>query len=120
MGDSLPTSYLVQQERNPVTASYLHDPGVQVIEVFSWNQLPRFFWALNPRSPRATPRVEGCQSWRDSTLSSASNAISATGGAPIARSPAATLERPRSGYPRHPSGVSALQPSRSYTSFSYS
>jgi len=90
MGDSLPTSYLVQQERNPVTASYLHDLGVQVIEVFSWNQLPRFFWALNPRSPRATPRVEGCQSWRDSTLSSASNAISATGGAPIARSACAT------------------------------
>jgi hypothetical protein len=50
MGDSLPKSYLVQQERDPVMARFLEDLGVHVIELFSWNELPSFLWQLNPES----------------------------------------------------------------------
>lgn len=50
MGDNLPTSYLVQENKDPVTGQYLADLGVQVIELFSWNELPRFLWQLNPNS----------------------------------------------------------------------
>jgi hypothetical protein len=51
-GDNLPTSYLVQEYQDPVTGQYLADLGVQVVELFSWNELPRFLWAINPTEGR--------------------------------------------------------------------
>lgn len=50
MGDHLPSSYLVQQWVDPVTVRYLHSLGVEVIELFSWNYLPRFLQDINPES----------------------------------------------------------------------
>ncbi len=40
MGGNLPMSYLVQEHNDPVTGEYLARIGVQVIELFSWNELP--------------------------------------------------------------------------------
>jgi hypothetical protein len=48
MGDHLPNSYLVQQWVDPVTVRYLRSLGVEVIELFSWNYLPRFLQDINP------------------------------------------------------------------------
>jgi hypothetical protein len=48
MGDNMPMSYLVQEHKDPVTAEYLARIGVQVIELFRWNELPRFLHQLNP------------------------------------------------------------------------
>jgi hypothetical protein len=48
MGDHLPRSYLVQQRVDPVTVRYLRSLGVEVIELFSWNYLPRFLQDVNP------------------------------------------------------------------------
>jgi len=47
MGDHLPTSYLVQEHKDPVTGEYLAQLGVEVIELFSWNELPHFLHQLN-------------------------------------------------------------------------
>lgn len=48
MGDAMPASYLVQQHVDPVTLGYLRSLDVEVIELFSWNELPRFLAAINP------------------------------------------------------------------------
>lgn len=48
MGSNMPASYLVQENRDPITEEYLAQIGVQVIELFSWNELPRFLHQLNP------------------------------------------------------------------------
>jgi len=48
MGDAMPTSYLVQQRTDPVTSRYLQALDVEVIELFSWNELPRFLRDINP------------------------------------------------------------------------
>jgi len=48
MGDDLPPSYLVQQRTDPVTRRYLRALGVEVVELFSWNALPRFLQDINP------------------------------------------------------------------------
>ncbi len=37
---NLPMSYLVQEHNDPVTGEYLARIGVQMIELFSWNELP--------------------------------------------------------------------------------
>jgi hypothetical protein len=50
MGENLPTSYLVQEHKDPVTGEYLARIGVEVIELFGWNELPRFLHQLNPLS----------------------------------------------------------------------
>jgi hypothetical protein len=48
MGDAMPTSYLVQQQLDSVTRSYLNSLNVETIELFSWNELPRFLRDINP------------------------------------------------------------------------
>ncbi len=48
MGGDLPISYLVQQHLDPVTKRYVESLGVEVIELFSWNNLPRFLHDINP------------------------------------------------------------------------
>lgn len=48
MGSNMPASYLVQEHKDPITEEYLAHIGVQVIELFSWNELPRFLHQLNP------------------------------------------------------------------------
>jgi hypothetical protein len=50
MGDAMPTSYLVQQRVDPVMREYLQSLDVKVIELFSWNELPRFLRAINPEA----------------------------------------------------------------------
>lgn len=52
MGDALPTSYLVQQQLDPVTRRYVQSLGVEVVELFSWNNLPRFLHDINPSTQR--------------------------------------------------------------------
>jgi hypothetical protein len=49
MREHLPTSYLVQEYRHSVMAQYLAELGVEVIELFSWNELPGFLRAINPQ-----------------------------------------------------------------------
>jgi hypothetical protein len=53
MGNHLPISYIVQEHRDPVTAEYLARLAVEVIELFSWNELPRFLHELNPAATEA-------------------------------------------------------------------
>lgn len=48
MAGDLPASYLVQQRTDAVTTRYLGSLGVKVIELFSWNELPRFLRDINP------------------------------------------------------------------------
>jgi hypothetical protein len=48
MGDAMPTSYLVQQRVDPVMRGYLRSLEVEVVELFTWNELPRFLRAINP------------------------------------------------------------------------
>ena len=48
MGDAMPTSYLVQQRVDPVMRGYLRSLDVEVVELFTWNELPRFLHAINP------------------------------------------------------------------------
>lgn len=48
MGDAMPTSYLVQQRVDPVMRGYLRSLDVEVVELFTWNELPRFLRAINP------------------------------------------------------------------------
>jgi hypothetical protein len=50
MGESMPTSYLIQERLDRVTARYLAELGVEVIELFSWNELPGFLRRLNPEA----------------------------------------------------------------------
>jgi hypothetical protein len=53
MGDAMPTSYLVQQRIDPVMREYLESLDVKVVELFSWNELPRFLHAINPEADPA-------------------------------------------------------------------
>lgn len=53
MGDAMPTSYLIQERVNPVLRRYLQSLDVTVVELFSWNELPRFLHAINPESDPA-------------------------------------------------------------------
>jgi hypothetical protein len=39
----------VQEQLDPVTRRYLESLGVQVVELFSWNNLPQFLYDINPR-----------------------------------------------------------------------
>jgi len=48
MGEHLPPSYLVQQRTDSVTRRYLRALGVEVVELFSWNDLPQFLQDINP------------------------------------------------------------------------
>lgn len=48
MGDHTPTSYVVQQRVDPVTSRYLQSLDVEAVELFSWNELPRFLRDINP------------------------------------------------------------------------
>lgn len=48
MGEAMPTSYLVQEHADPVTRRYLESLKVEIISLFSWNELPRFLQAINP------------------------------------------------------------------------
>jgi hypothetical protein len=48
MGDGMPTSYLVQQRVDPVMREYLESLDMKVVELFTWNELPRFLRAINP------------------------------------------------------------------------
>ena len=48
MADAMPTSYLVQESTDPVTRRYLASLEVEVVELFSWNELPRFLRSINP------------------------------------------------------------------------
>jgi hypothetical protein len=43
------SSYLVQQRVDPVMREYLGSLDVKVVELFSWNELPRFLRAINRR-----------------------------------------------------------------------
>jgi SIR2-like domain len=54
MGEAMPISYLVQEHTDPVTPRYLRSLAVEVISLFSWNQLPAFLQALNPGLPGAS------------------------------------------------------------------
>lgn len=48
MGEGMPVSYLVQEHADAVTRRYLKSLAVEVINLFSWNQLPGFLVAINP------------------------------------------------------------------------
>jgi hypothetical protein len=48
MGGNLPTSYLVQRRLDSVTRRYVNSLGVEVIELFTWNDLPQFIQGINP------------------------------------------------------------------------
>ena len=48
MGEAMPMSYLVQERTDPITRRYLKSLAVEVITLFSWNELPRFLRAINP------------------------------------------------------------------------
>jgi hypothetical protein len=50
MGDNLPTSYVVQQHLDAVTRRYVESLGVEVVELFSWNNLPQFLHEINPQT----------------------------------------------------------------------
>jgi hypothetical protein len=50
MGDDMPTSFVVQQHLDPVTRRYLESLSVEVVELFSWNNLPQFLHDINPRT----------------------------------------------------------------------
>jgi hypothetical protein len=50
MGDNMPMSYLLQEFADPLTQRYLESLKVEVVELFSWNELPRFLRAINPNS----------------------------------------------------------------------
>jgi SIR2-like domain len=54
MGEAMPTSYLVQEHTDPVTQRYLESLDVETISLFSWNELPRFLRAINPRNDTAS------------------------------------------------------------------
>lgn len=49
MGDAMPRSYLVQEHVDPVMRQYLQALDVRVVELFSWNALPGFLEAINPK-----------------------------------------------------------------------
>lgn len=53
MGEAMPTSYLVQESTDLVTRRYLKALAVEVISLFSWNELPGFLQAINPGSAGA-------------------------------------------------------------------
>lgn len=55
MGEDMPTSYLVQEHADPVTERYLESLKVEIVNLFSWNELPRFLRAINPSSTPANP-----------------------------------------------------------------
>ena len=48
MGEAMPTSFLVQERVDPVMRDYLESLDVKVVELFRWNELPRFLRAINP------------------------------------------------------------------------
>jgi SIR2-like domain len=50
MGDKLPASYLVQEQKriDQVTKTYLGSLGVEVVQLFNWNYLPAFLSDINP------------------------------------------------------------------------
>jgi hypothetical protein len=48
MEDAMPTSFLVQQHLDPVTRRYVESLGVEVVELFTWNELPEFLRSINP------------------------------------------------------------------------
>jgi hypothetical protein len=50
MGVNMPTSYLVQEYADPVTQRYLESLKVEIIRLFSWNELPGFLRAINPNA----------------------------------------------------------------------
>jgi hypothetical protein len=54
MGEAMPTSYLVQERTDPVTRRYLKSLAVEVVNLFSWNELPAFLEAINPGSPETS------------------------------------------------------------------
>jgi hypothetical protein len=53
MGDAMPTSYLIQERVDAVMREYLQSLDVKVVELFSWNELPRFLRAINPEADPA-------------------------------------------------------------------
>jgi hypothetical protein len=50
MGDNMPTSYPLQQRTDPIMREFLESLNVSVVELFSWNELPRFPHAIDPGS----------------------------------------------------------------------
>jgi DNA-binding response OmpR family regulator len=53
MGDAMPTTCLIQERVDPVMRRYLQSLDVTVVELFSWNELPRFLHAINAESDPA-------------------------------------------------------------------